>query len=94
MTIEKRSALAGGSLDMLTSTEAAKVLGVSSANTVKNWLEGGAFPGATRTPGGHWRFPRKDVEELKTRMAWVQAKNAKADVELPDLDDGADPPLL
>jgi hypothetical protein len=73
----------------------AKMLGVSSPNTVKNWLEGGAFPGATKTLGGHWRFPLKDVEAVKARMEWVREKNAKGDLTLPaDLDDGPEPPLL
>ena len=35
----------------LTSKQAATMLGVSSANTVKNWLEGGWFPGAYQTAG-------------------------------------------
>lgn len=35
----------------LTSKQAATLLGVSSANTVKNWLEGGWFPGAFQTAG-------------------------------------------
>ena len=80
---------------MLTSTEAATLLGVSPPNTVKNWLEGGAFPGATKTLGGHWRFPRSEVEAVKARMEWVHAKNTKGDTALPaDLDDGPEPPLL
>ena len=80
---------------MLKTTEVAKMLGVSSPNTVKNWLEGGAFPGATKTLGGHWRFPLKDVEAVKARMEWVREKNAKGDLALPaDLDDGPEPPLL
>lgn len=80
---------------MLTSTEVAKMLGVSSPNTVKNWLEGGAFPGATKTLGGHWRFPLKDVEAVKARMEWVREKNARGDLAIPaDLDDGPEPPLL
>ena len=80
---------------MLTTTEVAKMLGVSSPNTVKNWLEGGAFPGATKTLGGHWRFPLKDVEAVKARMEWVREKNAKGDLAIPaDLNDGPEPPLL
>lgn len=54
-----RAALAAEkpSSHLLTSSEAAELLGVSSTNTIKNWLNGGSFPGAFQTPGGHWRFP-------------------------------------
>src|SRR5688572_6926476 len=34
----------------VTSQEAADLLGLVSAQTVENWLEGGRFPGAVRTP--------------------------------------------
>ena len=59
----------------LTSKQAATLLGVSSANTVKNWLEGGYFPGAFQTPGGHWRFPREEVETVKMRMEDLRDRN-------------------
>lgn len=92
---ETRRAPTADASPMLKTTEVAKMLGVSSPNTVKNWLEGGAFPGATKTLGGHWRFPLKDVEAVKARMEWVREKNAKGDLALPaDLDDGPEPPLL
>lgn len=80
----------------LTSGQAAKLLGVSSANTVKNWLEGGQFPGAFQTPGGHWRFPREEVVALKARMDLLNNKNARGDLTPPDEGDGEypEPPLL
>lgn len=70
--------MASTQADMLTSTEAASLLGVASANTVKNWLEGGHFPGAFQTPGGHWRFPREEVEAAKARMEEPSTSNAWA----------------
>ena len=80
--------------EVLTSRQAADLLGVSSTNTVKNWLEGGYFPGAYRTPGGHWRFPRAEVLETKRRMEALHAKNQRGDFALPDEDDEGEMPLL
>ena len=48
--------------DLLTTTEAAAVLQVS-ANTVRDWADSGALAGV-RTPGGHRRFRRSDVDAL------------------------------
>jgi excisionase family DNA binding protein len=65
---------------MLTSKQAASLLGVASANTVKNWLEGGYFPGAFQTPGGHWRFPREEVEGVKLRLEELGERNRRRDL--------------
>lgn len=79
----------------LTSGQAAAVLGVSSPNTVKNWLEAGQFPGATQTAGGHWRFPVEEVEAVKARMDALAERNRRGDLAPPDLDNEDDgPPLL
>lgn len=78
----------------LTSREAAAMLGISSANTVKNWLAGGHFPGAFQTPGGHWRFLRAEVEAVKARMADLRERNRRGDIAPPDSDDEPTPPLL
>lgn len=79
----------------LTSGQAAAVLGVSSPNTVKNWLEAGQFPGATQTAGGHWRFPVEEVEAVKARMDALAERNRRGNLAPPDLDDEDDgPPLL
>lgn len=66
--------------ELLSSTQAASLLGVASANTVKNWLEGGHFPGAFQTPGGHWRFPREEVEAVKLRMEELRERNRSRDL--------------
>lgn len=79
---------------VLTSSEAADMLGVSSRNTVKNWLKGGMFPGAYQTDGGHWRFPREEVEKARARMEALQNKNERGDVEPRELDNTQEPPLL
>lgn len=80
--------------DALTSSEAAKLLGLSSPNTVKNWLAGGNFPGAFRTAGGHWRFPRHEVEAVKRRMEALRERNRSGDLAPDDVDDTSEPPLL
>lgn len=80
--------------ETLTSSEAAALLGLSSANTVKNWLAGGYFPGAFQTRGGHWRFLRAEVEAVKARMADLRERNRRGDLAPPDADDDSTPPLL
>jgi excisionase family DNA binding protein len=71
----------------LTSKQVATLLGVSSANTVKNWLEGGWFPGAFQTAGGHWRFPLDDVEAVKSRLESLRARNNRRDLTPVDCND-------
>ncbi|MEM7446842.1 MAG: helix-turn-helix domain-containing protein [Myxococcota bacterium] len=76
--IEKASrnvSLADGEERMLRSGDAARLLGVSSTNTVKNWLEGGAFPGAYKTRGGHWRFPESEVLAVKQQMKELRRRS-------------------
>jgi excisionase family DNA binding protein len=72
--------MATAQADALTSKQAASLLGVASANTVKNWLEGGHFPGAFKTPGGHWRFPREEVEAVKLRLEELRERNRRRDL--------------
>lgn len=71
----------------LTSKQAATLLGVSSANTVKNWLEGGWFPGAFQTAGGHWRFPLEDVEAVSSRLESLRDRNNRRDLTPMDFND-------
>lgn len=86
--------VASAQTDTFTSTQAAALLGVASANTVKNWLEGGYFPGAFQTPGGHWRFPRDEVEAVKIRMEDLRNRNRHGDLMPVDGDeDSVHPPL-
>jgi excisionase family DNA binding protein len=79
---------------LLSTGQAAALLGVASPNTVKNWLEGGHFPGAVKTKGGHWRFPREEVLAVKQQMQEVRDKNRAGDMSLPDVVDDGDWPLL
>lgn len=81
--------------ELLTTGQAAELLGVSSRNTVKNWLEAGAFPGAYKTQGGHWRFPRHEVEATLDRMNVLRQKNLQGEASIPDEDEAyTEPPLL
>ncbi len=74
--------------EWVTTGQAARLLGVSSRNTVKNWLEGGFFPGATRTEGGHWRFLRAEVEEARRAIDAVKrGPVALGDLDLPLADE-------
>lgn len=77
----------------LTSAQAAQILGVSSSNTVKNWLRGGFFPGAFRTAGGHWRFHRTEVLAVKQRLEDLRRRTASGDLMPPD-DTELTPPLV
>jgi excisionase family DNA binding protein len=90
--VERLAAL--NTKETLTSSEAARLLGISSANTVKNWLAGGCFPGAFQTAGGHWRFPRHEVEAVKRRMEELRDHNRRGDLSPPDSGDESALPLL
>lgn len=45
-----------GAKKLLTADEVAALFKVTR-RTVARWANRGRFPGAVRTPGGHWRFP-------------------------------------
>jgi hypothetical protein len=78
----------------LTTTQAANLLGVTSPATMKNWLEGGNFPGAYLTSEGYWAFPLVGVLEAKARMDEIREKNRTGDLSPPDCDDDLDLPAL
>lgn len=80
--------------DTMTSSQVADILSVSSTNTVKNWLEGGYFPGAYKTASGHWQFPLADVLKTKERLEGLKYRNATRDLLPSDTDDVSEPPLL
>lgn len=78
--------------EAMTTPEVAALFGVSSANTIKNWINGGWFPGAFKTAGGHWRFPRAEVYASLDRLKQLRAKSEHGDLMPPDSDE--EPPLL
>jgi len=56
--------------------EAAKLLGITDQDTIKNWLQGGYFPWAKcfmiSWPSGdsdyYWHFDKDEVLKVKARM--------------------------
>ncbi len=71
--------------ELLTSTQVARVLGVSAA-TVKRWADAGALP-YERTTGGHRRFSQEALERLLAERSraeplgvdrWIDALIGKA----------------
>lgn len=78
----------------LTARQTAELLGVTSTHTVKNWLEGGYFPGARKTQRG-WRFPEDAVLNVQARLAELARKNREREFAPMDFgDDAPEPPLL
>lgn len=54
--------------EFLTSMQVAKILGITSEATIRNWLHGGYFPGASQTENGEWTFKLSDVLAVKEDM--------------------------
>jgi excisionase family DNA binding protein len=65
---------------MMTAAEAAAELRVSK-KTILNFIQAGQFPNSFKTSkakNGHWRIPRGDLENYKSRLTvspWLQEKN-------------------
>jgi excisionase family DNA binding protein len=72
---------------LLSVSDVANMLGVSSPTTIHNWVERGAFPCASVTVGGHRRFRLGDVIALKRQIDQTAAENASGRVEIPDFGD-------
>lgn len=70
---------------ILTPSEAARLLG-ASPDSVRRWCEQGRIPGY-RTPGGHWRIARKDLDQVDAfrraleavSKTWVQDPETQFD---------------
>jgi hypothetical protein len=62
------------------------VLEVDSPATVRNWLEGGHFPGAVLCSDGHWVFDGLEVLEVAKAIGF-RKMNAERKLEVPDLGD-------
>jgi excisionase family DNA binding protein len=54
-------------VELLTVAEAARALGART-RTILMWLQRGRFPGAIRTPGGHWRVPAETLERVRVEL--------------------------
>jgi excisionase family DNA binding protein len=58
----------------LSPAEAAQILDVH-VHTLKRWVHAGKVTG-WRTPGGHWRFRRSDIEALFPRASESERASA------------------
>jgi hypothetical protein len=63
-------------------------LGVTHLDTIRNWLEGGSFPGAFQSRG-QWFFPAVELDKIKRRMDEILAFNADGKIPQP-VDFGSD----
>ena len=54
--------------DLISTEEVARMFG-ASPRTVAKWAKKGLLPAETRTPGGHRRWKRSEVEEFRNRPA-------------------------
>jgi hypothetical protein len=68
----------------LTLQQAALQLGITSEATMRNWLQGGAFPGARQTATGEWRFDAGLVAQVAEATKRLQECS---DLTPPDCDD-------
>lgn len=74
------------SMGLLSAFQVAGLLRLSDI-AVANWLHGGYFPGAIRTPSGQWWFDPTDVAAVRSEMARLRKLNTEGKVEIPDLGD-------
>jgi hypothetical protein len=74
--------------DLLDTQAAASYLGVTQPDTIRNWLEGGSFPGAFQSRG-QWFFPAVELDKVKRRMDEILAFNTDGKIP-PPVDFGED----
>jgi hypothetical protein len=72
--------------EFLTLDETAKIFGVTSAATIRNWLLGRHFEGRIETPEGP-RFEVSAIREIQADIARTRAQNASGHLEFPDFGD-------
>lgn len=71
--------------DLMTTNEVASFLDISSELTIKNWLEGGGFPGSFKTSDDKWIFLRKDVEDVKMYIIKIRQNNKDNILIVPEI---------
>lgn len=65
---------------MLSTEQAANRLGISNPDTIRNWLEGGYFPGAKYTPNVGWRFDPAGVRHCIKICEQIIVLNTKEEI--------------
>lgn len=68
--------------DLLDTLAAASYLDVTHPDSIRNWLEGGSFPGAFQSRG-QWFFPAAELDKVKRRMDEILAFNADGRIPQP-----------
>ena len=66
-------------MDSLKPKDAAKLLGISYP-TIKQWIYDGKIA-SVKTPGGHHRIPREEIERLTGRRAAVETTGTDSHFE-------------
>ncbi|MEM1349835.1 MAG: helix-turn-helix domain-containing protein, partial [Myxococcota bacterium] len=51
-----------------------------SIESVRRWIDLDYFPGAWRTPGGHWNIPETDVDAFRQRQKRHRPKTRQESV--------------
>lgn len=70
--------------EILTSKEVATILEITSPITIRNWIEGGHFPGSFPSGDGRHFYPLSFVKEVKRWMKELRNKNTRREVEIED----------
>ena len=68
----------------MTTEQVADLLGITSEETIKNWLHGGHFPGAYINDYGYWCFDPVKVMEVMKQMALTKHRNNTGDLSPDD----------
>ena len=68
--------------DLFDTQAAASYLGVTHQDTIRNWLEGGSFPGAFQSRG-QWFFPAVELNKVKRRLDAVRNSNSRGELPQP-----------
>ena len=68
--------------DLFDTQAAASYLGVTQPDAIRNWLEGGSFPGAFQSRG-QWFFPAVELDKVKRRMDEILGFNADGEIPQP-----------
>ncbi len=74
-------------VDPMTTGQAAQALGVSSVNTIKNWIRAGYIKERITTPGGQTRIPRREILRVRALERGLQEMPVVDELTSDELDD-------